>query len=384
VAPILFVTYLSGIFDKVQAAVPGIRGLSFVDDISWWADGADDKVVAAKLSAEAAASIEWAAGNGVAFDHGKTEAALFYKRRTAPRATVTVGANSVTFNKEATRWLGVWLDPKLALKDRHAIRMKEGRNAITRLRRLTGQMGLSPANCRKVMTAYVQSATMFGAGLRWKGDHVTGTQGRAEEIQLLINQETRATTGCFRTTNLGALSMESGLRAETTQLETRQRRFGLRLLSLPQGDQAWEVVGAPTAIGRRLTNALAHGGRTESTVLLEEPETLEAELLKEEEAEARAEADRVRPGLSMFTDGSRLDDGATGYSVVWKKGLSWVGAKVHMGNNQETYDAECAALTHALELAARGNTIPERVTIPSDAQAAIRRVASDEPGPGQQ
>ena len=30
------------------------------------------------------------------------------------------------------------------------------------------------------------------------------------------------------------------------------------------------------------------------------------------------------------------------------------------------------------------NTIPERVTIFTDAQAAIRRMASDEPGPGQQ
>jgi len=38
--------------------------------------------------------------------------------------------------------------------------------------------------------------------------------------------------------------MESGLRAASTQLENRQRRFGLRLLSLPQGDQGWEVVGA--------------------------------------------------------------------------------------------------------------------------------------------
>jgi len=59
----------------------------------------------------------------------------------------------------------------------------------------------------------------------------------------LVNQEARATTGCFRTTNLGALSMESGLSAATTQLENRQRRLGLRLLSLPKGDQVGEIVG---------------------------------------------------------------------------------------------------------------------------------------------
>jgi len=172
------------------------------------------------------------------------------------------------------------------------------------------------------MTACVQSVAMFGPELWWKGDHVRGTMGQADELQLLVNQEARATTGCFRTTNLGALSMESGLRAAATQLENRQRRFGLWLLSLPQGDQAREIVGAPTEIGRRLTNALAYAGRVESTVLCEEPETLDAELLQEEEAEAKTAAERERPGLTMFTDGSRLDNGAAGYAVVWKNGQS--------------------------------------------------------------
>jgi len=150
---------------------------------------------------------------------------------------------------------------------------------MTRLQRLTGQMGLSLANCRKVMTACVQSTTMFGAELWWKGDYATATHGRTEENQRLANQEARATTGCFRTTNLGALSMESGIRAAAAQLENRQRRFGQRLLSLPQGDQVREVVGAPTQIGHRLTNALTHSGRTEGTVLLEETETFDTELL---------------------------------------------------------------------------------------------------------
>ena len=54
-----------------------------------------------------------------------------------------------------------------------------------------------------------------------------------------------------------------------------------------------EVVGAPTGIGRRLTNALTYGGQTGSTVLLEEPETLDAQLLQEEEAEAEAEAEKA-------------------------------------------------------------------------------------------
>jgi len=78
----------------------------------------------------------------------------------------------------------------------------------------------------------------------------------------------------------------------------------------------------------------------------------------------------------MFMDGSRQDDGAAGYSVVWKNALSWKGIKAHMGYNQEAYDAEWATLARAQEEASRRNTTPERVTICTDAQAAIRRMAS--------
>jgi len=60
-----------------------------------------------------------------------------------------------------------------------------------------------------------------------------------------------------------------------------------------------------------------------------------------------------------------------------------VGIKNHMGYNQEAYDTECAALARALKEAAKSQMVPERVTIFTDAEAAIRRMASEEPGPGQ-
>jgi len=80
-APILFITYLSGIFEAVEKAVPGVSGLSFVDDIGWWPEGRDEEVLAAEPSKTAAASIGWAVENGVAFDQGKTEAVLFRRKK---------------------------------------------------------------------------------------------------------------------------------------------------------------------------------------------------------------------------------------------------------------------------------------------------------------
>ena len=67
-------------------------------------------------------------------------------------------------------------------------------------------------------------------------------------------------------------------------------------------------------------------------------------------------------------------------------GMEWGiqgGYQTHMGYNQEVYDAERAALARALETVARAQPAPERITIFTDARAAIRRMWSEEPSPGQ-
>ena len=120
----------------------------------------------------------------MASDHGKSKEALFRRKKKVPTAEVTVGASHVPFNKMATRWLGVWLDSQLTLRDHHATRLKHGQKPMTRIQCLTGQMGLLPANCRKVMTAWVQSFAMFGSELWWKEDHVQGMMGQMDELQL--------------------------------------------------------------------------------------------------------------------------------------------------------------------------------------------------------
>ena len=90
-------------------------------------------------------------------------------------------------------------------------------------------------------------------------------------------------------------------------------------------------------------------------------------------------------GLTLWTDGSRDESGAVGYAVAWRKGQSWAGRKAHMGYYQEVYDAECAAIARALGGAADRAKRHKlgRVRIFTDAQAALKRMTYDEPGPGQ-
>jgi hypothetical protein len=98
--------------------------------VAWWVKGEDEEEVAVKLAEAAALSLDWASGNGIAFDPGKTEEALFRMQKVAPTATIRVGANDIAINTEATRWLRVWLDSQLTLKDHHGTKMKEGKKAM--------------------------------------------------------------------------------------------------------------------------------------------------------------------------------------------------------------------------------------------------------------
>ena len=117
--------------------------------------------------------------------------------------------------------------------------------------------------------------------------------------------------------------------------------------------------------------------------MVSRPVKMEAVRIVEERERAIEEADKDREGLAIFTDGSRLESGATGYGVACKAGNRWVGVKAHMGYNQEAFDAECSALARALEVAAKRRTGPKAVTIFTDSQAAMARIASEEPGPAQ-
>jgi len=209
--------------------------------------------------------------------------------------------------------------------------------------------------------------------------------GAEEKVQKMVSQQARAVTGCFRTTNLGALIAEASLRPAAAQLENRQRRFATRLLTLPEGGETKKVVEANSKLGERLLAAVGYVGRVERIEMPAKPSGLGAEVIVEEREAAKGVAEQEREGLTIFVGGSRVESGAVGYAVVWKKkGEGQASIKAHMGFNQEAFDAECTALERALEVAARRRQPPERVTVFSDAQVALARIASDEPGPGQQ
>jgi len=94
----------------------------------------------------------WAKENACQFDIEKTKAMLFTRKRSnkEPKmnAKIRVGGHEVRYNKEATRWLGVWLDSMLTLNDHTKKTFAKARRAQNRVQSLMGKRGLNPEGCQ--------------------------------------------------------------------------------------------------------------------------------------------------------------------------------------------------------------------------------------------
>jgi hypothetical protein len=129
------------------------------------------------------------------------------------KAKIRVGSHEVQYNKEATRWLGVWLHSMLTLNDHTKKIFAKTRRPQNRVRSLMNVRGLNPEGCQRIQIAAVQAVALYGAELWWKGQ-----KNSTQEVQMILNEQGRRTTGCFRTTPQGALMNDAGLRPVNTIL----------------------------------------------------------------------------------------------------------------------------------------------------------------------
>lgn len=63
----------------------------------------------------------------------------------------------ISFNKEATRWLGIWVDSQLKFSSHIYERIKRARIAEIQMKELTQMYGLVPALVRRIQFSVVQS-----------------------------------------------------------------------------------------------------------------------------------------------------------------------------------------------------------------------------------
>jgi len=304
------------------------------------------------------------------------------------KAKIRVGNHNVQYNKEATRWLGVWLDSILTLNDHSKKIFVKARRVQNRVRSLMSTKGLNSEGCQRIQVATVQAVALYGVELWWKGQ-----QNKANEVQKILNEQGRRVTGCFKTTPQGALMNDAELRPANAILNNRVRRYKMRQMMMPDAAGGGKMIQMEGNVVRRVEGIdelipedyPLERRSYERTTLPEIRKRLKGQVIIQEEEQALEEARKERDGLVLWTDGSRKVDEWVGCAVVWKEEGRWNKRRVHLGRQKEAFDAEMYAMSEAVKIADEIGEKKEgrRVTIFTDSQATLRRIQSDEPGPGQ-
>ena len=161
-------------------------------------------------------------------------------------AVINLRNHEISFNKDATRWLGIWLDSALNFREHKNVYLHKAKRAEARLRSIVGKQGLAPGLVRKVQIAAVQAVAFYGAELWWRDQ-----KSWCSELQKLINRQGRSITGMMKSAPVGVTLRETGLKPAAVILNNRQRRYTERLLRLPKNNPAHKILPVSLRDGDR-------------------------------------------------------------------------------------------------------------------------------------
>jgi ribonuclease HI len=276
----------------------------------------------------------------------------------------------------------------LTLNDHTKKTFAKARRGQNRVRSLMNVQGLNPEGCQRIQIAAVQAVALYGPELCWKGQ-----KNKAQEVQRILNEQGRRVTGCFGTTPQGVLMNDAGLRPANAILNNQLSRYKIRQMMMSDasgGGRMLEMEGNVVHRVEGIDELIPEDyplewRRYEGTTLPEVKKRLQGQVIIQDEEQALEEVKKERDGLVMWTDGSRKEDEWVGCAVVWEEGGRWNKGRVHLCRQKEAFDAEMYAMSEAVKIVdeiCRKKEV-RRVTVFTYSQATLRRIQSDEPGPGQ-
>ena len=93
--------------------------------------------------------------------------------------------------------------------------------------------------------------------------------------------------------------------------------------------------------------------------------------------------DSWRRGDTIWTDGSRLDNGKVGAACASRIPSGWTGRRYHLGTNKEVFGAEVYAIYRALSIMDQEQRSSHWYTVFVDSTVATEWIRSDSINPGQ-
>ena len=151
-----------------------MRSLQVLSTPETWCRSGITLHTASRLEGGARRAISWGRDNGVCFETAKTEAILFSRNRRhwkdRVHSHIMVDSRPIPFNRQATRWLGIYyLVSRLRFAEHTMRGANRAKAAGRRLRSILSRHRVPPLSARHIREAIVSSTLMYGPEATWRG-----------------------------------------------------------------------------------------------------------------------------------------------------------------------------------------------------------------------
>src|SRR5436190_2278230 len=210
-SPLLYMYYNADLLDIPQQRG---MGLGFIDDIMYGVEGFTDKGNARKLKQLLREAEEWRKKHGVQFETSKYILVHFTRNHNrATNAAITIGNVTIEPSNEA-KYLGVILDKELWFKTHLQYIVKKGTKAAMALSSIAkSSWGVQYKHTHQLFTAVISACTDYMAIIwhRPKDGNKMATSTQASKLNKIQRLAIKAITGCYKTTAMAAMEIETGL-----------------------------------------------------------------------------------------------------------------------------------------------------------------------------
>lgn len=377
-SPILFLLYTEPIYRLGEQT----GRFGYADDTAILRIGRTLKETVELASADIQQLVTWGSANGISFDPDKTEVMHFTTSRDTTCYPVYHGGTE-KLPGMAIRWLGIWLDRKLAFRTHIEKWAAKAGKVAGHLHSLCNtKHGPLPAAVRRAIKACVEPTLLYGTEIWYPGTEKSASR-RAKEssprilhlierLNSVVQRGTRAILPIWKTTPLAIRHRESGIPPASLLLESRRIRFAARLKSLDPSHPLAQRSPLGGAVVREIKQAYqirraAYKTRLERTALLipnvprpillkprHKPATLTLRLKNKEETTAEfLKWLRIvsTETLIVYSDGSQLPDGATGYGYIVQQNNTTICEGSGRLGPAEVFDAEAVGALEGLRAA---------------------------------
>lgn len=444
ISPILFLLYLTPLFNELERKMPSIKKPSYIDDLALVSTNKKVEQNIKELETAAKIAFNWAKNNAVAFDDIKSELIHFKtknknKNKDKNGGIVVLPNGTKIKPSETIRWLGIHLDVELKFKDHIKIKTNAANKIFNFIRALANsEKGLKTKALIQLYKSCVCSVSDYGSEIWWKNQN---QQNILKEFKLIQNKMLRKITGAFKTTPIHLLEVEASILPPEIRLNGIQRRYALRSLYLNKNhpikirtpesfppefcfgredenedlylnwnenkkeEEKKEYISTLDRILSRINFLINPYTKVEEISIILDPPWVENKIeininsipkdLEAENHKNKKESLNSKENLLIYTDGSMLEiknnnknKKSTGAGIYGEIDNEPIFEIYHsLGKNMEVYDAELIALREgfikSLEISNKNNLV-KNIYFFTDNQAAIKRLESLKIGAGQE